>query len=224
MKIVEPFDVVLRLIMKFSVKNHWKFRLLLNFYYIIARLKHYATDKNIKDSRTGGSKLYHIKLSERDLIMWWDMQQTQIIPHIRAISYGLTFSSKSWSHDKPKFYHIFNLLETQIILHFPTTMIWLVRDSFSMIHFNNSWLIFLTRYSWLVVLNNNLIGIPAPLPIAILREKRQNHEWFETSQKYESWIDDNEKNKWIIENKSRTSQIIVVRKCSITWVSSKFKM
>ena len=121
MKIVEPFDVVLRLIMKFSVKNHWKFRLLLNFYYIIARLKHYATDKNIKDSRTGGSKLYHIKLSERDLIMWWDMQQTQIIPHIRAISYGLTFSSKSWSHDKPKFYYIFNLLETQIITHFRVT-------------------------------------------------------------------------------------------------------
>ena len=54
--------------------------------------------------------------------MWWHMQQTQIIPHIRAISYGFIFSSKSWSHDKPKFYHIFNLLETQIIPHFRVTI------------------------------------------------------------------------------------------------------
>ena len=50
------------------------------------------------------------------------MQQTQIIPHIRAISYGFTFSSKSWSHGKPKFYYIFNLLETQIIPHFRVTI------------------------------------------------------------------------------------------------------
>ena len=73
-------------------------------------------------SSTGGSKLYLIKLSESDFIMWCHMQQTQIIPHIRAISYGLTFSSKSISDDKPQFYYIFNLLETQVIPHFRVTI------------------------------------------------------------------------------------------------------
>ena len=65
----------------------------------------------------------------------------------------LYFLFESWSHDKSKFYHIFNLLETQILPHFRVT-------------------IFL----------------------------------------------------FLPENKSRTSQIIVVRKCSIIWVSSKLKM
>ena len=40
------------------------------------------------------------------------------------------------------------------------------------------------------------------------------------------WLinDENEKNKWIIKNKSWTSQIIVVRKCGKICVSNKLKM
>ena len=64
-------------------------------------------DRSKSNDRTGGSKLYYIKLSERVFIMWSHMQQTQIILHIRAISYGFTFSPKPWSHDK-----------IQILLHF----------------------------------------------------------------------------------------------------------
>ena len=38
-KIVEPFDVVLKQIMKFLVKSDWKIRFLMNFSYNIARLR-----------------------------------------------------------------------------------------------------------------------------------------------------------------------------------------
>ena len=171
-----------------STGQNWK-KIQLSSFGNIEKMTGHALGKRL----TGGSKLYHIKLSERDFIMWWHMQQTQIIPHIRAISYGFIFSSKSWSHDKPKFYHIFNLLETQIIPHFRVTIflvslrILITCQTQILLHFqfarnpnyttfsnhydltcprlifndslhfilNKSWLIFLTCYSWLVVLTRD---------------------------------------------------------------------
>ena len=132
------------------------------------------------------------------------MQQTQIIPHIRAISYGFTFSSKSWSHDKPKFYHIFNLLETQIIPHFRVTI------------FLFSLRILITCQSYSI--NHKEPSIYYSKPRVMSNESKI---WVMSW-----WLinDENEKNKWIIENEYWTSQIIVVRKCGKICVSNKLKM
>ena len=66
-----------------------------------------------KGPSTGGSKFYHKKYVKEDWFMWWPMQKTQILPHIRSMNFRSKFIEISDHVSKPKFYYIENQILPQ---------------------------------------------------------------------------------------------------------------
>ena len=103
-------------------------------------------------------KLYHKKYLKEDFIMWWLMQQTQIIPHIRAI----WFSLRNPDHVKKTNFATFLICSKHKLCHifeplwFDLSKTYFQRFTFYFHSHHwwviNSWLIFFTRFSWIVVL------------------------------------------------------------------------
>ena len=63
----------------------------------------------------GVYKVFHKKYLKEDLFMWWPMEKTLILLHIRAVFYSL-FSLRNPNHMRKK--TNFTTSKTQILLHF----------------------------------------------------------------------------------------------------------
>ena len=88
--------------------NHYR-----NGYYrrnsgIPSRSSDNSFSKYLTSPITGGSKFYHKKYVKEDWFMWWPMQKTQILPHIRSMNFRSKFIEISDRVSKPKFYYIEN--------------------------------------------------------------------------------------------------------------------